>query len=1033
MVANRGPTTSGVTIALLVVATVFVAARFYSRGVLVKSIKQDDWWILAAWLCSVGFSAAICVGVSDGLGMHWADIVAPTRDDFRRAQYAYSILYNPCLMLTKNSIIVFYLSVMSKDVDPVFRWCNWITLAIVNVAGTALTCLNIFQCQPISAAYSWPGPTSPQCTDIVTLYLSSAPVNIITDIALLLLPMPILTGLRLPKKQKIILVVTFSAGIFVAVVDVVRIAYLQSAALDRLTVANPGQSGKPRIIETTDFSWYAALSFMWSAIEVNVGIVCACVPSLKPLFLKFAPNFIKDSDDVSPMSSIDVVAEKKNEPLSTMNTDMTVLTHPAAFRKPAIQEYDGDDDGDYMGFLNMLSSPDEEAPRSGVARNATSMSRISRTTTAGSAASEFGFVKMDKSRNMLKINNRQSLWPVAVVTFIFFLWGFAYGLLDVLNAQFQTIAGLSSGEALGLHGAYYAGYFVGPLTLGRFMLKRYGFKSSMIAGLCVYGCGTLVFWPSAVLTSYGAFIVSNFIVGFGLSCLEVAANPYIALCGPLEYAEVRLNFSQAFQAVGTVCSPLLARRVLFRDVLNAPSLINVQWAYLGISLFDFALAIIFYYIPLPEATEEQLEEQANKRSAVYRTRIGPFRIVWVTLALGVFSQFCYVGAQEGNGGSTGSLLTSFVSSRGSLDAVDFETIGHITFAVGRFLGSFLNYLVKPRWILMGCFVGVIILSAVQMSATGASAIATNNLIYFFEGSIFPIIYAISMRGMGDQTFNAAALMTTAISSGAIIPPIIWAVTNSHGVRYSYSVVLAVFVFGAVFPVYLNLVPAAKKQTDPIHEKRDRRRQTRRALRTNSMFSEGARSEATEKKFGIAGIIARRKKNHEKHLSGTSHTAPFGTSEHVERRSQRDWAESPTSPTNIKSTSSKLWDDERSDSLHSLPSQPSPTRTRTRSISRRKSVSIAEPGGRYDDVPSFAPWMHGTASALDDGRHDDERGYGYDEDEIMASGGSGEGSSGSGRGSANSGDALDSLPPQERRAWTDEDDIRMDYHEALRGL
>jgi len=1028
MVVDRGHNTSAVTIAVFVIATIFVAARFYSRGVLVKSIKQDDWWILAAWLCAFGFSTAVCFGVRDGLGMHWSDIPDSKRDDFRRSQYVYSILYNPCLMLTKTSIIVFYLSVMSKDVDPVFRWCNWITLAIVDITGTALTFLNIFQCRPIYAAYTWPGPTISHCTDIVTLYLSSAPVNIITDIALLLLPMPILTGLRLPRKQKIILVITFSAGIFVAIVDVVRIAYLQNAALDRLSLGDAGENDKPTIIETSDFSWFAALSFMWSGIEINVGIICACVPSLKPIFLKFAPNFIRDMDDGSPTSSIDVGIENKNEPLSTMNTDANVLTHPAAFRKPTIQEYDGDDDGDYMGFLNMLAGPDRDAPQSGITRTATNRSAAQQSFSA-STHSEFGFVKMDKNRNMLKISNRQSIWPVAVVTVIFFLWGFAYGLLDVLNAQFQTVAGLPGNEVLGLHGAYYTGYFIGPLTLGRFMLKRYGFKASMIAGLCVYGCGTLVFWPSAVLTSYPAFIVSNFIVGYGLSCLEIAANPYIALCGPLEYAEVRLNFSQAFQAVGTVVSPILAERVLFSNVLNAPSLINVQWAYLGISLFDFALAIAFYYIPLPEATDEQLEEQADKRSAVYRTRLAGYRVVWITLAFGVFSQFCYVGAQEGNGGYTGTLLAPFVSEGSGLDTFDFETLGHTTFAVGRFLGAFLNYFVKPRWILMGCFLGVIITSAVQMSATGAAAIATNSLIYFFEGSIFPIIYAISMRGMGDQTFNAAAFMTSAISSGAAIPPIMWAVNKSHNVRYSYSVVLGVFVFGAIFPIYLNLVPAAKKQVDPIHESRDRRRETKRARRTDSVVS--GRTDTTERQFGIAGIIARRKKDHAKTQSTASNNVPYGTSEHLERQDHHDFARSSVSPRNTKSMSSGIWDDERSDSLHSLPASPARTRTRSRSRSRRKSVVIAEPGQEHDKAGDSAPWT--LQSALEEGRSsgdpDARNMYGYDEDDLMASGASGEGESSSSR----EGDGSSPVQGQETRRWTEEDDVRMDYHEALRGL
>ncbi|KAK5095669.1 hypothetical protein LTS08_008063 [Lithohypha guttulata] len=990
MIAGRGPVTFSVTVAMCVLATVFVAARFFTRIYIVRSVKKDDWWILAAWLCALAFSIAICIGVSDGLGVHWDDIQSGTRDDFRRAQYAYSILYNPCLMLTKTSIIVFYLSVMSKDADPIFKWCDWITLAVVNIAGLALTCLNIFQCRPIPAGYLYPTPEDASCTDIVTLYLSSAPVNIITDLALLLLPMPILTGLRLPRKQKIILICTFSAGIFVVVVDIVRIAYLQNASLDRFTTIDTG-GGTQRIVETSDFSWDASLSFMWSAIEVNIGIICACVPSLKALFLKFAPSFIKDNDSgIDSGGSMD--GFDKQEPLSTMNTNANVLTHPAAFRTPTIAEYAGDDDGDFMGFLNMLADEPErrERPR----KSSITSRALTRTTSAVSATSDFGFVKMDKNRNMLKLTNRQSLWAVFVVTAIFFLWGFAYGLLDVLNSQFQSVANLSQGQAHGLHGAYYAGYFVGPLTLGRFFLHRYGFKSTMILGLCLYGCGTLVFWPSAVLLSYPAFIVSNFIVGCGLSCLEVASNPYIALCGPLEYAEVRLNFSQAFQAVGSVCSPLLAQKVLFKSVANSTSsLVSVQWAYLGISLFDFLLALIFYYIPLPEATEEQLEEQAERRSAVYRTRVKPFniRVVWVTLGLGCFAQWCYVGAQEGNGFSASSLIAQLGGDRlrtGQLDALDFETLNRTSFALGRFLGSFLNYVIKPRWLLMSCFTGSIILVALQMNADGATGIIINNLINFFQGSIFPIVYAISMRGMGDQTFNAAALMTATISSGAVVPPIVWAVRNARGLKYSYSVILAIYCFGSIFALYLNLVPAAIRQVDPVHENRSRRRRTfRRATtaRTNSQFSETGVSEITEEKqFGIQGIIARRRKNHKKHMSGVSF---LPSSQHIE---ESDPNMSPLSPKQSRQ------DDDSLTSTSITTPAPAKVHNRQRRVSLQPDVHYIEPDARHEEVPTIEE---------------------SDAPDLTMSGGSGE--------------DLGVPPPQPpRREWTEEDDVRDDYHKIL---
>ncbi len=767
--------------------------------------------------------------------------------------------------MTKTSILIFFLS-LSKD-ELLFRRLNHLTLIVVNLAGAALTFLNIFQCRPPSAAFTYPVPENASCTDIVTLYLSSAPVNIITDLAILLLPMPLLTGMRLPRKQKVILVATFSAGAFVAVVDVVRLAYLQNAAFARLS-AQTGQPGdKNRGQRGEDFSWNAALSFMWSAVEVNLGLICACVPSLKPLFLRFLPSFIKDVNEVSLGGSIDETLEKAvNQVAPTGNA----LTNPAAFRVADPKEKEGAYGGE-GGFLDFLSTPDDDVPMTRTGTN------VTRTSAAGSS---FDFYTTNTTKNMLKLSNSQSVRPVAIVTFLFFLWGFAYGLLDVLNSQFQRVVGTTPGEGLGLHAAYFGGYFIGPLTLGRFVLKKYGFKASMITGLAVYGCGTLVFWPSSVLGSYVAFIVSNFIVGLGLSCLEIAANPYIALCGPLEYAEVRLNLSQGFQAIGTVLSPLLASKVLFKSVNSGPSLLQAQWTYLGIAVFGWALALAFYYVNLPEASDEELDELADRNLVANQTKVGPFRVIWVTLALGVSSQFFYVGAQEAAGNNFGGLFALATPKRSSSD---FITVGHTIFALGRFLSAFLNYVLKPRWILLVLYLAAIVSCVLAMKLTGDASVAAGQLIYLTDSGIFAVVYCIGLRGLGIHTKTGSAFMTAAISGGAILPVIQAAVERSRGVRYSFCVALAAFAGGAVFAIYLNVVPAARKQVDPVHEDRTARR-NKRLARSQSNQSD---SSAKKNQFGLLGIIARRKRAKADNLP---------TSEYLENGSptRRD---SPISSTN----------------------------------------------------------------------------------------------------------------------------------------
>ena len=594
---------------------------------------------------------------------------------------------------------------------------------------------------------------------------------------------------------------------------------------------------------------------MWSAVEVDVGIVCACVPSLKPLFARFLPQFIKNAgEEVTSSNSIDLEKPTDGAPSTDLpRGNVSMLNNPAAFRPAVVKEYTGDDEGDQMGCLNMLSrAPDGQPTSQPLSKSVT---KLSRRATNKSAVSNFGFVNMSGTRNLLKLTNRESVWPIAVVTFVFFLWGFAYGLLDTLNSRFQLVAGISTGKGIGLHSAYFGGYAVGPLTLGRFIIKRYGFKATMMVGLAVYGCGTLIFWPSAVLTSYAAFTVSNFIVGFGLSCLENAANPFIALCGPLEYAEVRLNLSQAFQAIGTVCSPLLATKVLFKSVNSAGSLVDVQWTYLGIALFVYALAVVFYYIPLPEASDAQLEEMAEHRIGAYDTKVGPWNVVYVTLGLGVFSQFCYVGAQECVGNNVQPIYR-VLKPGASLQPFDYQMIGHGIFAFGRFLATLLNYFLKPRWILLGLYIGMIVCLALQMHLGGSGGAAVPMLTLFFEAGIFSIIFAIAMRGLGRHIKTGAAFMTAAISGGAVFPPIQWAVGKGRGLKYSSSVPLAVSVFGALFAIFLNLSPQARQQIDPRHESRS----ARRTGSATSKESAGAAEDEKEAEFGLPGMIHRRQRS-----------------------------------------------------------------------------------------------------------------------------------------------------------------------------
>ncbi|KAI9369117.1 major facilitator superfamily domain-containing protein [Aspergillus egyptiacus] len=773
-----------VSLIFFALATIFIVLRFVSRILIVRKLALHDYLMFIAWLIDFGFSFALFYATSKGLGLHDADIPVAHQAELSRANYVFTVLYNPALMAVKSSVLVFYLTLTQGE--KVFRYANYATLLVVNVAGLALTFANIFQCRPVTVAFAASLPANAHCTDILTLYLSSSPVNIITDLAILVLPNPILTRMRLPRKQKIILLVTFSFGFFVAVVDVVRVVYIQDAATSRelaLRKVHLQNSGG------MDFSWYASLSFLWSVVEVNVSIMCACVPGLKPLVARFVPKLLRDT--VCPSTQCRSKSNPADPPrFSPLPTADAILTGTA------------------------------ELPEVRTIATALQTQTEANTTTPTSSSDPqsitfFDFVNMRKPANMLRLSNKESIAPIAITTILFFLQGFGFGFLDILNYQFQLIVRLDGWRSIGLHSVYFGGYLVGPPLAGRTVLKRWGFKSTFITGLCVYACGALVFWPSAVLTSYSAYLVSNFIAGCGLAILETAANPFIALCGPAEYSEIRLNISQGVQALGALLSPVLAKKVLFKSVTSVSALVDVQWTYLAIALFDVFLAVAFYYLPIPETSDEDLEELANRRQEDNRAALFGIPIVWVTLALGVWSQFFYMAGQESLSVSVGYFIIEAFPKPDHREFT-YQNIGRSMFALGRFLVAFLQYFLKPRWILLIAYIGMIVLTVLCMTTTGRFAVTMSMLLFLFESGAFSIIFAISLRGTGRHTRTASSLLTTAVSGACFLPLARYAVERARNSTVdSFALLAAFYAAGALFPLYLNLVPAAKKQVDPV--------------------------------------------------------------------------------------------------------------------------------------------------------------------------------------------------------------------------
>ncbi|GAB7352565.1 hypothetical protein MBLNU459_g2949t1 [Dothideomycetes sp. NU459] len=397
---------------------------------------------------------------------------------------------------------------------------------------------------------------------------------------------------------------------------------------------------------------------------------------------------------------------------------------------------------------------------------------------------------------------KQSLLPCALVTILFFLWGFAYGLLDVLNSHFQADLNITASKASGLSAAYFGAYFLCPLTISGWILRKYGFRVTFMTGLAVLTVGCLLFWPSGVHESFAGFCGSMFVVGAGLSTLETGADNFLSIAGPPRYSEIRLNVAQGVQGIGSFVAPLLASRVFFANTVDTKQgLKNVQWVYLGVACFVALLIILFYFAPMPEVTDADMGLQEHEITA---GDVGPLRKQH-TLFLGVMSQFCYVGAQV----AVANYFINFCEEAGYSPATSSNLLatGQGLYAANRFIAAGLMTMpfFKPRF-MIGIYLGLCFVFALCATVTtGKASVAMLILVLCFESMCFATIFTLALRGLGRHTKRGGSFLVAAISGGAVFPAMTGAVaTHTGSFHHAMAIPVAGYILALIFPLYLNL-------------------------------------------------------------------------------------------------------------------------------------------------------------------------------------------------------------------------------------
>ncbi|KAK3672257.1 hypothetical protein LTR78_007797 [Recurvomyces mirabilis] len=409
---------------------------------------------------------------------------------------------------------------------------------------------------------------------------------------------------------------------------------------------------------------------------------------------------------------------------------------------------------------------------------------------------------------------RASIYPLCLVTILFFLWGFSYGLLDTLNKHFQNTLHITRARSSGLQAAYFGAYPLAFLGHANWILRHYGFKAVFIWGLCLYGIGALIAWPCILHRSFGGFCAAIFIIGNGLGSLETAANPYITICGPPKYSELRINFSQAFNGIGTVIAPVLGSYVFFKYTADdTKALVNVQWVYLAIAIFVFLLAIVFYFSPIPEITDADMAFQAEETHA--NTDVQPFRKQY-RLFHATFAQFCYTGAQVAIASYFINYVVDTRPGTSSALAAQFLAGAQGAFAMGRFLGVALMRFIRPRYVFLFYLTFCIVFICPAITQRGNTGMAMLYITLFFESIIFPTIVALGMRGLGKYSKRGSGFIVGGVCGGAVVPPLLGAVADIYNdTAPAMGVPLAFFIAAWSYSLAVNFIPAYRDPVDKI--------------------------------------------------------------------------------------------------------------------------------------------------------------------------------------------------------------------------
>ena len=401
--------------------------------------------------------------------------------------------------------------------------------------------------------------------------------------------------------------------------------------------------------------------------------------------------------------------------------------------------------------------------------------------------------KQKKQSLVAAPGGKSYLVPFILITSLFLLWGFAHGLLDVLNKHFQGVFTMTKAESGLVQFSTYIAYFLMALPAGAFM-KRYGYRKGIIMGLLLFAIGAFGFIPAAFLHSATPFLIALFVIACGLCILETAANPYSTILGPPASAAQRLNLSQSFNGLGWILGPLVGGLFIFGAPEGDSMALTKPYILVGgIVLF---VALLFFFTKLPEIKLEEEEEV----TAIVEEK--PAASLWKRrqFVRSVVAQFCYCAAQTGIFGFFINYVTEMDPGISNLRASRILAFGGMAlFMIGRLSGSFTMKWLAPGRLLTWYSLLSAVCMALVVASVGTLSLYALYLSFFFMSIMFPTIFALGLEGMGVYTKKASSYIVMGVAGGAF-SPMLMGYIGEENMALGFIVPLIAFLYILYFAI-----------------------------------------------------------------------------------------------------------------------------------------------------------------------------------------------------------------------------------------